>query len=157
MPDVLLQTRVPPPIARWVNRRADEEGDTVAGWLRRHLTKEASMARVKAWIYPLRQTDPRGTLYTRPPAMYFFERLRELSPTAAVHAICYGETTSRPGHPVRGEMELLDTTWFRDLADARVTLDGGPRPHRILNVVYNSTQQYWEITTEVDLAYPTAA
>jgi hypothetical protein len=33
--------RVPPPISRWINKRADEDGDTVAAWLRRHLTKEA--------------------------------------------------------------------------------------------------------------------
>ena len=65
--------------------------------------------------------------------------------------------TPRLGALIKGANALIDTVWFREPSTYRVILDGGPRPHRIMNVLYNSTQERWEITLEVDFAYPNAA
>jgi hypothetical protein len=154
MADVLIQTRVPDRVAKWIANRADAEGDTIAGWTRRLFFREATMARVKAWILPLSGCDPQVVLHRGAPANYVLELLRELTPSASVYAVGHGEGTNRAGSPVRGETTLVDLPWFRKPTDHRVVLSGSPRPLRIVKALYNDTAQRLELTLDVDVLYP---
>jgi hypothetical protein len=67
MTDVLVQTRLPRPVARWLKERAENEGESIAGSLRRLAVTEATRAVVPCWVYYETQCDPavvfgRGTL-----------------------------------------------------------------------------------------------
>jgi hypothetical protein len=42
---VLIQTRVPKDVAAWLKRKALDDGDTIAGWLRRFLVSERRFAK----------------------------------------------------------------------------------------------------------------
>ena len=48
--DVLLQTRVPPRVAREVGYRAEAQGDTNAGWLRRLIIEETNTPRSSDYL-----------------------------------------------------------------------------------------------------------
>lgn len=51
--DVLVQTLVPPRLAKWVKGRAEREGLAVAAWLRRLIMmQEAQSTIVRAWVRP---------------------------------------------------------------------------------------------------------
>jgi len=154
MADVLVQTRVPDRVAKWVARKAEAEGDTIAGWTRRLLIREASTARVKAWILPSNKCDPQVVLFQGCPAEHVLELVRELTPTASVFAVGYGEATDRAGTPIRRQELFLDKPWFRNSSDYRVVLGGSPKPWLIAKAFYNETAERLELTLDVDTRYP---
>jgi hypothetical protein len=158
MADVLVQTRIPANAAKWLTRRAALDGDTVAGWLRRLITREASMAHVKAWIEPVTHSDPAVLLYQDRVSDYWFELLRELTPTASVFAVGFGEGTDRPGTTIRSEAFFHDKHWFTRTDTYRVVLGGsGAQRWLIAKSLFNESARRLELTLEVDRSYRSSA
>lgn len=57
MPDVLIQTLLPPKVAKTVKQRAEREGLSVAAWVRRTIMmQELQTTSVRAWSRPASET-----------------------------------------------------------------------------------------------------
>lgn len=122
MTDVLIQTRVPMPIARWLKDRADHEGDTVAGLLRRMTVTEAMRAIVPAWIYPDNQCDP-AVVLNRGTAPFFFLQLIEGLPNGDLRF----RLLNNERQPVAA-FQWQNAAFFPNLDKYRFVLRGDHRP-----------------------------
>ncbi len=152
--DVLVQTRVSSAIGAWVERRAAADGDTVAGWVRRLLAREASRTRVRAWVRAA-DCQPLEVLEERGPCDYFLDLLVDLSPTTTLFAVVRGEAghggASRlPGEIIRDVSEFPGGTWPHDLGACRLVLGGSPQRHLVERVRFCEFARHLEIRVTVD-------
>jgi hypothetical protein len=58
MTDTLVQTRLPPDLAEWIQKKAAAEGEAQSSWLRRLVFREASRSHVEAWARRAAASDP---------------------------------------------------------------------------------------------------
>ncbi len=81
MADRLLQTRVPPAIARSVKEAAARDGDpSTAAWLRRLLTRHFSGEAFEAWMSPRERTPATEGITSKRTATYRLREVRRHSP-----------------------------------------------------------------------------
>ena len=148
MKDMLVQTRVPRLLGKWISTQADLSGETVAAWLRRLLVKEASLARVSAWVRPSDRCDPSVMAVNPVLPNYLLERLKVLDGDQALFAL------SDPEHGVPVTKEgWQQTEWFKRPGDHRFVLDGSPHPWWMKSASFNSTAKRMEVFLAVDQEY----
>jgi len=148
MPDTLIQTRVPTPVVAWLKRRAEQEGDTVAGLVRRMLVGEATAPGTLAWIRHLRQCDPRVLLLSPPSPEYRLERLRHIDGDSQLVALLAPDGRSI------SDKEWRSTAYFSKLREHRLVLEGSSTPWEIRSDVYNRTAKRLEMVVSPDRVYP---
>ena len=86
MPEKLVQTRVPKDIARKIEEAARDNGDTVAGWVRRVLFRQFGVALVEAWTKPVGSAPDDGVT-SRCQPQFFLRPLRDISASDRVFAL----------------------------------------------------------------------
>jgi hypothetical protein len=139
MADVLVQTRVPPAVGRWLAKQATNDGLSAAAWVRRLLLKEMSAMRTEGWVVPASQKHPP----TSTPS-WILERCRDVSATEVEFAVLHGPGHQKPGSPVTDAF-LGDVDWYKQPAAYRFRLKGSAVPWAIVRTVYNATTARMEI------------
>ena len=145
MSDVLVQTRVPDRTAAWVSQRAEADGDSVAGWLRRLLVREAGMAAVAAWLVSERQSDPRVFFNDPPKPHVVLELVTRLSGDEGV----YTPVDPRTGSP-KPERWFRETDFFREPEKMRFLMAGSPYPLKLAASQWNTRARRLEWTLRVE-------
>ena len=131
--DVLVQTRVSPTVARWLRRRAEAEGLTVAALARKLLMTEMNMMRVDAWS--LRDEDA-----SREPAAaptWTLERSRDRPSGGVEYALLHGPGAHHAGAPV-SDSYVSDMGWFLRPHEHRFRLRGSSQPRVIIETLFDS-------------------
>jgi hypothetical protein len=148
MEDVLVQTRVPKPLGKWIALQASRSGETAAAWLRRLLVREANMARVNAWVRPLDRCDPSVLAVNPVGPTYVLERLQILDGDQAVFSLVdadRGVAVTKEG--------WQQTEWFKKPTDYRFILEASPYPWGLKSASFNSTTKRVEVFLAVDHKY----
>ena len=140
MPEHLVQTRVPTAVAKDIARRAEVDGESVAGWLRRLLIREHARTRVDAWARPANQADPRVFLYDPPNPEFSLELLTHLSGSETMYSV-QNPRTQRP----IPERACFEGWWFKEAAQHRWMLRGSPYKLLMVHGHWNSTAARLEI------------
>jgi hypothetical protein len=140
MAEHLVQTRVPTAVAKGLARRAEAEGETVAGWVRRLLAREHAKAHVQAWVRPTTMADPAVFLYDPPAPDYVLELLTQLSGPDTLFSVL----DARTGR-VWSDDACLECDWFKRASEHRWILRGNPFASRLLSGRWNSTSCRLEI------------
>src|SRR5262245_49462061 len=139
MTDMLIQTRLPGDIGDAVAHIADDEGDSVAGWVRRLIFREIDLVDVKAWVVPARRPNPMLVFTSRELPLYQLRRRREITPLDRIFVLA-----DPLGRPVENHA-LLAQDWYRKPAQFCFVLDRSPTPWQILTIIGD------EITLHADV------
>jgi len=86
VPERLLQTRVPSDLAKKIEASAKQEGDTVAGWIRRLLFRQFGVVFVEAWTRPEGSATDDG-ITSRCQPQFYLRPLRDISASDRVFAV----------------------------------------------------------------------
>lgn len=138
--DVLVQTRLPPAVAKWLKNRADQDGDSVAGVLRRLAVGEALRATVPCWIMPENQSDPQVILGRGTLPHYHLRLLDQI-----IGGDARFQVTTTNGHRVSGDV-WRSTGYFATLDQRRFILSGDHRPWRLVTSWENIQTKCMEVT-----------
>jgi proteasome lid subunit RPN8/RPN11 len=95
VPERLVQTRVPSDIARKIEAAAKQEGDTVAGWVRRVLFRQFGVVFVEAWTCKAGSVAPDDGVTSRCQPQFLLRPVRDISASDRVFAV-----HDHPGKPV---------------------------------------------------------
>lgn len=122
MPDVLIQTVLPPSIAEWAKSRAAAEGVSVAAWLRRLVMQRQQAVTIKAWAALLKTGAPLNG-----PHDLVFERM-PTEPSGLTPFRVWEHDGARPCRVAWLGGDLLPSMRLHG-----VRLEGSPEPWRIVN------------------------
>jgi hypothetical protein len=139
MSDVMVQTRLPGEVAKWLKARADRDGDSVAGALRRLAVAESTKAIVHAWLKPEAEADSVAVM-GRGEIPHFHLQVVEHLPFGEILARLY--TTD--GHRVPGDF-WRSTGYFAQLDQHRFLLKGDHRAWKIISSFENSQLKVVEL------------
>jgi hypothetical protein len=137
--DILIQTRLPGELAAAVAHIADDEGESVAGWVRRLVFREMNVVRVKAWVAHARRLDPKLVFAGSTAPTYWLRAHRVITPLDRVFVL-----TDRYGQPLENEA-LLEQEWFKKPSDFRFVLDRSPTPWRIVTTIGDEITLHAEV------------
>jgi hypothetical protein len=138
--DILVQTRLPRVVAKWLKERAEREGDSIAGALRRLAVTEATRAVVASWVYHETQCDPAVVLARGALPHYHLKFLGDVAGGDVRFRLL---TTN--GRPVTGEA-WRSTGYFPRLDEHRFVLTGDHRPWMIVSAWENALVNCMEVT-----------
>ena len=99
MPDQLLQTRVPKDVAKKVAAAAKDEGDTVAGWMRRLLIRHFAVGSVDAWSKPAKSVALDDGITTKSQPQFLLRHVRDTPAADRVFTV-----SDHLGAPVTAEV-----------------------------------------------------
>jgi hypothetical protein len=138
--DILVQTRLPRPVAKWLKERAEREGESIAGSLRRLAVTEATRAIVPSWVCHETQCDPVVVLGRGRLPHY---QLRFLSDVGGRDVRFRLLATS--GAAITGDA-WRSTGYFPKLDEHRFVLAGDHRPWMIVSSWENALVNGIEVT-----------
>lgn len=87
VPERLLQTRVPTDLAKRIEAAAKQEGDTVAGWMRRLLFRQFGVVFVEAWTCKAGSVAPDDGVASRAQPQFLLRPVRDISASDRVFAV----------------------------------------------------------------------
>jgi len=142
MTDMLIQTRLPGDMGDAVAHIANDEGESVAGWVRRLIFREVNLAHVKAWVVPARRPNPMLVFTNRVPPLYQLRPRRDITPLDRIF-----ELADPLGRHVQ-DHALLAQDWYAKPDDFRFVLDRSPTPWVIVTIIGH------EITLHAEVDHP---
>ena len=138
--DVLVQTRLPPELASWLEKEAATEGESHASWLRRLIFRTAGRSHVDAWLRPAGSSV--GKVHEEPVTLDL-ETVERLSAVEIVFA------AHHPGGAPVTEHWFRDSELFREPAETCLILRGHPRPCVLTASIWNATSRRLELTVSL--------
>jgi hypothetical protein len=138
--DILVQTRLPRPVAKWLKERAQREGESIAASLRRLAVTEATRALVSAWVCHETDCDPSATFARGTLPHYQLRFLTDVGGRGVRFRL-----TMPSGAPVTRDVWRA-TGYFRKLDDHRFVLAGDHRPWMVMVSWENTLVNCMEIT-----------
>ena len=135
-----MQTRLPRLVAKWLKERAEREGESIAGSLRRLAVTEATRAIVPSWVYHETRCDPavvlgRGTL-----PHYQLKFLSDIGGRDVRFRLLATNGAAVTSDAWRA------TTYFPKLDEHRFVLAGDHRPWMIVSSWENALVNCMEVT-----------
>lgn len=146
MPEQLIQTRVPQPVGEWVSKAAEEEGISVAAWMRRAVMGIAAGTRVDAWL--ARPGENLAGFHYSPPRPYVaLQLLKRGDAGRCLFVVLHSPTHSHAGQPW-SEHWFKDSELFKAQQERVLVLRGSPVPWRMLSSMFDSSAQHVLVLAE---------
>jgi hypothetical protein len=146
MAELLLQTRVPQSVGKWVAKVAEAEGISLAAWLRRSVMAAAGGKRVDAWL--ARPREDIVTFHHSAPRVHMTLQLLERAPSGqCLFALLHPPTHGHAGEPW-SEHYFTDSEVFKSQHERVLVLRGSPMAWRIASSMFDTATQRVELWCE---------
>jgi hypothetical protein len=135
----LIQTRLPEEVGAAVAFIASDEGDSVAGWVRRLIFREVSLVHIDAWVMPARKVNPVAVFTGSEASKYRLRPRREITALDRVF-----DLTDRIGQLVPNHV-LFDEPWYKEPHLFRFVLNRSPTPWQIVTFIGHEITLHAEV------------